>query len=70
MRIIKLLQRIIELVIDRIRYNVYVINEDDISNEEGTHNFKPVGVRSIVLDSKNVVIDLVIDTCSQEAAIL
>lgn len=52
---------------------VYVINEDfcgDISNEEGTHNFKPVGVRSIVLDSKNVVIDLVIDTCSREAAIL
>lgn len=49
---------------------VYVINEDDISNEEGTHNFKPVGVRSIVLDSKNVATDLVIDTCSQEAAIL
>ena len=49
---------------------VYVMNEDDISNEEGTHNFKPVGVRLIVLDSKNVVIDLVIDTCSQEAAIL
>lgn len=52
---------------------VYVINEDfcgDISNEEGTHSFKPVGVRSIVLDSKNVVIDLVIDTCSREAAIL
>lgn len=49
---------------------VYVINEDDISNEEGTHNFKSVGVRSIGLDSKNVVIDLVIDTCSQEAAIL
>ena len=49
---------------------VYIMNEDDISNEEGTHNFKPVGVRSIVLDSKNVVIDLVIDTCSQEAAIL
>lgn len=43
---------------------VYVMNEDDILNEEGIYNFKLVGVCLIVLDFKNVVIDLVIDICS------
>ena len=72
LRIIEPLRRIFEPVIDRVRSMVckavYGIIEDscgDISNEEGTHNFfpKPVGIRSIALDPKNVVIDPVIDTC-------
>ena len=75
----KPLWRIFEPVVDRVRSMVckavYGIIEDfcgDISNEEGKHHFfpKPVGIRSIALDPKNVVIDPVIDTCSWEAAIL
>ena len=61
----KPLPRIFDPVVDRVHSMVckavYGIIEDfcgDISNTEGTHNFfpKPVGIRSIALDPKNVVI--------------
>ena len=65
LRIIEPLPRIFDSVVDRVHSMVckavYGIIEDfcgDISNTEGTHNFfpKPVGIRSIALDPKNVVI--------------
>ena len=65
LRIIEPLPRIFDPVVDRVHSMVckavYGIIEDfcgDISNTEGTHNFfpKPVGIRSIALDPKNVVI--------------
>ena len=72
LRIIEPLRRIFDPVVDRVRSMVCKAVCGDISNKEGTHNFfpKPVGIRSIALDPKSVVIDPVIDTCSWEAAIL
>ena len=54
---------------------VYSINEDfcsDISKEEGAHKFflEIVGIRSIALDPKNLLIEPAIDTYSREVAIL
>ena len=65
LRIIEPLRRIFDPVVDRVRSMFCKAVCEDMSNKEGTHNFfpKPVGIRSIALDPKNVVIDPVIDTC-------
>ena len=59
LRIIEPLRRIFDPVVDRVRSMFCKAVCEDMSNKEGTHNFfpKPVGIRSIALDPKNVVID-------------